>query len=76
MFNIFHLKLSAGGSVVHPDVLAILVTPICPHSLSFRPLIVPDGLELKVEVADSNRGNVWVITKCRYIILLHFLGFF
>lgn len=39
---------------------AILVTPICPHSLSFRPLIVPDNLELKIVVSESNRGNVWV----------------
>jgi len=34
--------------MIHPSVPAILVTPICPHSLSFRPIVVPAGVELKV----------------------------
>lgn len=34
-------SMSAGGSMVHPQVPAILFTPICPHSLSFRPLVFP-----------------------------------
>ncbi len=34
-------SLSAGGPILHPGVPAILVTPICPHTLSFRPLAVP-----------------------------------
>ncbi len=34
-------SLSAGGPILHPRVPAILVTPICPHTLSFRPLAVP-----------------------------------
>lgn len=34
-------SLSAGGPILHPQVPAILVTPICPHTLSFRPLAVP-----------------------------------
>lgn len=40
--------VSAGASMIHPSVPAILVTPICPHSLSFRPIVVPAGVELKV----------------------------
>lgn len=40
---------SAGGSMVHPSVPCIMVTPICPHSLSFRPIVVPAGVELKVK---------------------------
>lgn len=39
---------AAGASMIHPSVPAILVTPICPHSLSFRPIVVPAGVELKV----------------------------
>jgi NAD+ kinase len=39
---------AAGASMVHPNVPAIMVTPICPHSLSFRPIVVPAGVELKV----------------------------
>ena len=40
--------VAAGASMVHPSVAAILVTPVCPHSLSFRPIILPAGVELKV----------------------------
>lgn len=41
---------AAGASMIHPSVPAILVTPICPHSLSFRPIVVPAGVELKVSL--------------------------
>lgn len=39
---------AAGGSMVHPSVPGILLTPVCPHSLASRPVIVPAGVELKV----------------------------
>ena len=39
---------AAGASMVHPNVPAIVITPICPHSLSFRPIVVPAGVEIKV----------------------------
>lgn len=42
--------VAAGASMIHPNVPAILITPICPHSLSFRPIVVPAGVELKVFV--------------------------
>ncbi|OFZ11076.1 MAG: hypothetical protein A2Z20_02165 [Bdellovibrionales bacterium RBG_16_40_8] len=35
-------NLAAGGPILHPDVRAIVVTPICPHSLTHRPIIFPD----------------------------------
>lgn len=35
-------SLSAGGPILTPQVQALVVTPICPHSLTFRPLVVPD----------------------------------
>eukprot|EP00698_Gefionella_okellyi_P009894 TRINITY_DN253_c0_g1_i2.p1 TRINITY_DN253_c0_g1~~TRINITY_DN253_c0_g1_i2.p1 ORF type:complete len:377 (+),score=52.32 TRINITY_DN253_c0_g1_i2:52-1182(+) len=53
-------SLSAGGSMVHPQLPAILLTPICPHSLSFRPVVLPDSVELKLEVPASARASVWV----------------
>lgn len=40
--------VAAGASMVHPNVPAIVITPICPHSLSFRPVVVPAGVEIKV----------------------------
>ena len=41
---------AAGASMCHPNVPAIMITPICPHSLSFRPIVVPAGVEIKVGV--------------------------
>ena len=34
--------------MIHTNVPAIMITPICPHSLSFRPIVVPAGVEVKV----------------------------
>ncbi|KAK9240939.1 ATP-NAD kinase-like domain-containing protein [Lipomyces kononenkoae] len=52
-------SLSAGGSLVHPDIQGMLVSPICAHSLSFRPLIVPDNAVLRVGVPYGARSSVW-----------------
>lgn len=52
-------SLSAGGSLVHPGVSAILVTPICPHTLSFRPILLPDGMFLKLKVPSESRASAW-----------------
>lgn len=43
-------SLSAGGAIVYPAVDCILATPICPHTLAVRPLIVPANTLLMVEV--------------------------
>lgn len=53
-------SMSAGGSMVHPDVPSILLTPICPHSLSFRPIVLPDTVVLKFRVSERSRGTAWV----------------
>lgn len=42
-------SLSAGGPLVTPTVHALLLTPICPHTLSARPLIVPDNEVVEIE---------------------------
>jgi len=52
-------SLSAGGSLVHPDIPAILLTPICPHSLSFRPMLLTDSMLLKVSVPRGSRATAW-----------------
>ena len=43
-------SVAAGGSMVHPHVPAILLTPICPHSLTFRPVILPDYADVELRV--------------------------
>ncbi|GLH04834.1 NAD kinase like protein [Gryllus bimaculatus] len=52
--------VAAGASMIHPNVPAIMVTPICPHSLSFRPIVVPAGVELKISVSPDSRNTSWV----------------
>ena len=41
-------SLSAGGPVVHPDVGVLVITPVCPHTLNVRSLVVPDGEKIQI----------------------------
>ena len=49
-------NLSAGGAVVKPEAKLILITPICPHSLSSREIVVEAEDEISVEILQSKRG--------------------
>ena len=53
-------SMAAGGSVVHPAVPAILVTPICPHVLSFRSMVFPDHVVLRCYVPSDARSTACV----------------
>ena len=55
----FFVQLSAGGSLVHPEIPAILITPIAPHTLSFRPMLLPDSMEVRVCVPFNSRSTAW-----------------
>eukprot|EP01095_Lingulamoeba_sp_RSL-Kostka_P006190 TRINITY_DN1922_c0_g1_i1.p1 TRINITY_DN1922_c0_g1~~TRINITY_DN1922_c0_g1_i1.p1 ORF type:complete len:402 (+),score=59.86 TRINITY_DN1922_c0_g1_i1:48-1253(+) len=55
-------SLSCGGSMVHPSVNSILITPVCPMSLSFRPLVLPCDLTVKLVINSSIR--------CKPVLLL------
>ena len=48
-------SLSAGGPIIHPEMAALLIAPICPHTLTMRPLVVPAGarVELSLTTGDS-----------------------
>jgi NADH kinase len=50
-------SLSSGGSIVHPLVPSLLLTPICPRSLSFRPLVLPAETPITLRLGDKNRGK-------------------
>jgi NAD+ kinase len=52
-------SLSAGGSLVHPDIPAILLTPICPHTLSFRPMLLNDSMALRIAVPKHSRATAY-----------------
>ncbi len=43
-------SLAAGGPIIHPEVPGIIITPICPFTLTIRPLIVPDSVCIKMQL--------------------------
>jgi NAD+ kinase len=46
-------SLAAGGPIVHPTVPCIVMTPICPFTLTNRPLIVPDTVSITINLAEE-----------------------
>ncbi len=67
-------SLSAGGPIIHPAVDSFIITPICPHTLSDRPLVVPTSAFIEVRLAsqtesvfltlDGQRGIPLEATDC------------
>ena len=55
-------SLSAGGSIIHPLVPSLLLTPICPRSLSFRPLVLPANVEVTLRMGLKNRSKEVEVT--------------
>jgi NAD+ kinase len=51
-------SLAAGGPVIHPSVKGIILTPICPFTLTNRPLIVPDDAEIRIRLSESSSNIV------------------
>jgi NAD+ kinase len=47
-------SLAAGGPIIYPTVQGILMTPICPFTLTNRPLIVPDDAVIKIQLAEKS----------------------
>ncbi len=54
-------NLSAGGPIVSPDVAALCITPLCPHSLAFRPIVVSSASAVVVRADPTNAGSAVVI---------------
>ncbi|MDF1565152.1 MAG: NAD(+)/NADH kinase [Deltaproteobacteria bacterium] len=52
-------NLSAGGPIVYPTLRAILVSPICPHTLSQRPLVLKHEADLVVTLSEAN-GDMYL----------------
>jgi len=55
-------NLSAGGPVVHPAMDAIVLTPIAPHTLTHRPIVIPASREVRVRPAAGNAGTEIYVT--------------
>ncbi len=46
-------SLAAGGPIIHPSVPGILITPICPFTLTNRPLMVPESVAITIQLAEE-----------------------
>ncbi len=53
-------SLSCGGPVLTPDVASLVITPIAPHNLNARPLVIPDDTEIKLRV--SGREEQYLVS--------------
>lgn len=49
-------SLSTGGPIIHPDAHNFIITPIAPHNLSVRPVVIPDNTVVQMKVAERDGG--------------------
>jgi NAD+ kinase len=52
-------SLAAGGPILHPKLGAMILTPICPHTLTYRPVVMSDGVEIELTLRGTP-GEVYV----------------
>ena len=53
--------LSAGGPIVYPTLNAIVLAPICPHTLSNRPVVLPDSYEIEIQVKAPDHDTTFTV---------------
>jgi len=51
-------NLSAGGPIVYPSMNAVVLTPICPFTLTNRPIVVPDKADIELTLVNENEGVI------------------
>jgi NAD+ kinase len=56
-------SLSAGGAIVHPQLEGIIITPICPHALSLRSLVVRADERVSVRICGDREGERALVTS-------------
>ncbi len=49
-------SLSSGGPIMHPSVQGLILTPICPHTLTHRPLLIPSYVSVEVSLTSRDEG--------------------
>ena len=61
-------SLSSGGPIVQPDVFSIVITPIAPHSLTSRPLVLPSDVEVEFRFSKESENDLKLIVDGQNII--------
>lgn len=51
-------SLAAGGPIIHPDMASMILTPICPFSLSNRPIVIPSSDRITIKLEKEQRAQV------------------
>jgi NAD+ kinase len=49
--------LSGGGPILHPDLNALVLVPICPHTMSHRPIVVDADNKIEIVVSETNQAH-------------------
>lgn len=52
-------SLALGGPIMAPGCGSILITPIAPHSLTVRPVVIPEGSEIEIRILDAEKTHVF-----------------
>ncbi len=63
-------SLSAGGAILHPDLDAMIITPICPHTLKARSTVVPGNDEIWISPAEPYRSDMSILVDGKTIGIL------
>jgi len=53
-------NLSAGGPIIYPTMGAVVITPICPHMLTNRPLVLPDELDIEIGLTTQDAKDIYL----------------
>ncbi len=55
-------SMAAGGPIVHPDVKSLILTPICPHSLTNKPFVIPDNRPIQLKILPPHHTMTLTLT--------------
>ena len=53
-------NLSAGGPIIYPTMFAMVITPICPHMLTNRPIVVPDEMDIEIGMTSKDAKDIYL----------------
>lgn len=53
-------NLSAGGPIIYPTMGAVVITPICPHMLTNRPIVLPDELDIEISLDNPDARDIFL----------------